>query len=112
MVGGGRWGGETEIRTGSRMMLLERTSISGGIVAENSRVWRSRGRAFTIRRTSGRKPMSSTRPAPSRGLDDAVDAAAEGVLLGSHPDAPVHGGAPDPGALRERAEGGLGLGRE
>ena len=37
----------------------------GGIVAENSSVWRLLGTAFTMRRTLGQKPMSSMRSASS-----------------------------------------------
>ena len=40
-------------------------SISGGTVAENSDVWRSRGQRSRMRRTSGRNPMSSMRSASS-----------------------------------------------
>ena len=57
--------GATSTCTGSFMMPRASCSISSGMVAENSAVWRSRCVALAMRFTSWMKPMSSMRSASS-----------------------------------------------
>ncbi len=56
---------ETSIRTGSFWNCLASLVISGGIVAENSSVWRVLGSSVQIFSMSGMNPMSSIRSASS-----------------------------------------------
>ena len=107
-------------------------SISGGMVAEKSEVWRSRGQRSTMRRTSGRKPMSSMRSASSstRNLtwssrqvpccimveqpagrgDQHIHAVAQGVRLLAVADAAEDHGDAQVGEAGEIVDGGFDLG--
>ena len=100
------------ISVGSRNTHAARRSISGGKVAEKSSVCRSLGIFSTIRRTSGRKPMSSIRSTssstrifisfethcalfeqieqPSRGGDENIHAALQCITLFAVTDAAMH----------------------
>ncbi len=57
--------GTVSTRTGSRIRSRVSLSTSGAMVAEKSSVWRSAGILAAMRRTTGRKPMSSMRSASS-----------------------------------------------
>src|SRR5471030_481898 len=63
-----RFGGRAPISIVSGLCIAHWMSVSicGGTVAENNAVWRWRGHLSTMRRTSGRNPMSSIRSASSR----------------------------------------------
>ncbi|GBD42436.1 hypothetical protein HRbin39_01829 [bacterium HR39] len=60
-----RAGGVTATSTGSCTKVSTSRRTSGGMVAENSRVWRRRTSRRMILSTSGMKPMSSMRSASS-----------------------------------------------
>ena len=64
-VSAGEAGGATVISFGFSRNLSASLRISGGIVAEKNRVWRSFGSRLAIRSTSGMKPMSIIRSASS-----------------------------------------------
>ena len=102
----------TVMRTGSSRKRLAMPAMRGGIVAENSTVWRSAGSEPRIVSMSSAKPMSSIssassrttvrmlgdveRPAPevvedaARRADDDVDAALERLQLAEDRLAAVH----------------------
>ena len=93
-------GGATLTSLGLIRNSLPSFLISGPSVAENMRVWRMRGSVWTMRSTSGMKPMSSMRSASS--ITKTLTPPQHDPAALEHVDQATRGGDQNVGVLAER----------